>query len=355
MHVLRSLLLLITIAFPEIAIAGDSSGTPDSRYLAAQDKAARELLGFAAAFPNIYDQVGMVDAYGFSWLTPENVMKMQTIGGCNGVYDFAPTDQLLAIAGELGMQVDGHALVWHNQTSWCAENFTKEDFRTYIQTVTRYYCGKVQSMDVVNEALGKHSGWRRPDESVWVRLFEGNDYIVTAFKWARRTCPEMKLYYNDFDIEYGPKADEMLDLVRMLHERGLIDGVGFQSHFAIDDIDISAFAETMDTVIAMGLEVAISELDIRFERNYWDLTAADFAAQGEAYRQVAELCFERPECVRFTVWGFDDGTSWVNYWWEFGPYEDAALLFDRNWLPKPAYCEGVRPVFGLPMGACTAG
>jgi GH35 family endo-1,4-beta-xylanase len=56
--------------------------------------------------------------------------------------------------------------------------------------------------------------------------------------------------------------------------------------------------------------------------------------------------------VRFTVWGVDDGTSWVNHWWEFGPYDDAPLLFDRNWLPKPAYCQGVRPVFDLPQGAC---
>jgi endo-1,4-beta-xylanase len=162
----------------------------------------------------------------------------------------------------------------------------------------------------------------------------------------------MKLYYNDYDIEYGPKAEAMLDLVRILDERGLIDGVGFQGHLKMGHIDVPAFAETVDAVIDMGLDVAISELDIRWDRHYWELTPADYEAQAIAYRQVAELCAERPECVRFTVWGLDDGTSWVNTWWEFGYYEDAPLLFDRNWLPKPAYCQGVRPVFDLPQGAC---
>jgi endo-1,4-beta-xylanase len=333
-------------------LAGVVAGWGSPVSAKAQDRSPRELAGFAAQLPNIYDQIGLVSTYGFRWLTPENAMKMETVGGCDGVYDFGPADQLLAIAGDLEMRVHGHTLVWHNQTAWCADAYTREDFRAYIQTVTRYYCGKVDSMDVVNEALGKYSGWRRPDESVWVRLFEGNDYIVTAFKWARRSCPTMKLYYNDYLIESGQKAEEMLGLVRMLDDRGLIDGVGFQSHLKLGQIDFDGFAQTMDAVTAMGLEFAISELDIRFGRNYWDLTADDLEAQGEAYRRVAELCLERPGCVRFTVWGLDDGTSWVNHWWEFGPYDDAPLLFDRNWLPKPAYCDGVRPVFGLPRGAC---
>ncbi len=312
----------------------------------------RRLLGFAAAYPRTYDQTALLAAHGFSWLTPENAMKMDTISGCNGSFNFGPADELISIAKDLGMTVHGHTLVWHSQTSWCVDQFSQADFVWYVQSVTSHFCGRVASMDVVNEALGRSAGFRSTDESVWARLFQGNDYIQVAFRAAREACPQMKLYYNDFGIEWGRKSREMLGLVSELNREGLIDGVGFQAHFHINKIDYGRFARTMDAVIDMGLEVAISELDVRFGRNYWDLSESDLTAQASVYSRIAQLCLERPQCKRFTVWGLDDGTSWVNYRADFGAYDDAPLLFDRNWLPKPAYCTGVRPVFDLPTGNC---
>jgi endo-1,4-beta-xylanase len=343
--------LLIAIVLLAGVVPGMASATPSG----AQQAAQTGLLGFAAAHPPISEQLSLVEDYGFSWMTPENALKMETIGGCDGEFDFGPTDELLALANGLGMKMHGHVLIWHKQTSPCATSYTRDEMRAYIETVTGRYCGKIPSIDVVNEALGRSGGFRSERESVWRRLFGDSDYIISAFKWARAACPEMKLYYNDYGIEYGSKSEEMLELVRVLDKRGIIDGVGFQSHMLMGSIDIPAFGATMDAVIDMGLEVAVSELDIRWDRDYRELTAEDFEEQAMAYRQVAELCAARPACVRFSVWGLDDGTSWVNDWWEFGFFEDAALLFDRNLHPKPAYCHGVRPVFDLPWGACAVG
>src|SRR5688572_8960073 len=107
-------------------LAGVISGWSALSSTAAQSQPSQERFGFAAQLPNIHDQTGLVSTYGFRWLTPENAMKMETIGGCDGVYDFGPADQLLAIAGDLDMQVHGHTLVWHNQTSICADAYTRE-------------------------------------------------------------------------------------------------------------------------------------------------------------------------------------------------------------------------------------
>jgi endo-1,4-beta-xylanase len=335
---------LVALFFVAIIMAGLAT----EPQVTAQDTSEAEVFGFASKLPEIHERIELISTYGFRWMTPSNDMKMDVIGGCDGAYDFGPADELLSVAGDLDLRVHGHTLVWHRQTSWCAESYTKADFRAYIRAVTSHYCGTIESMDVVNEALGHETGYRGADESVWYRLFGGTGYIETAFKWARHTCPEMKLYYNDYGIENGPKADEMLALVADLNQRGLIDGVGFQTHLTMESFNFERFGQTLDAVSAMGLEVALSEVDVRFKRNYWDLTEEDFHAQGERFRTVAQLCAERPACVRFTVWGLNDGHSWTNH----GEFQDAALPFDRELQPKPAYCEGIRPAFDLPRGAC---
>ncbi len=289
--------------------------------------------------------------YGVGSVTPDNAMKMEAIGGCDGWFDFAVADQLVEYASSREFQVHGHAVVWHRQTSWCADQYTKADYETYVRTVVGHFCGRVASMDIVNEALGSTTRYRTAEESVWKRLYGNEDYIRDAFAWARESCPEMKLYYNDYLIEWGAKADRMLSLVRRLASEDLIDGVGFQGHFD-RHAKLERFAETMDKVAELGLEIAISELDVRLGEPYWDLTDSDLQTQADIYRKVAELCRERPACVRLTVWGIDDGHSWINVDPEFGQIPDAPLLFDRYFWPKPAYCDGLRDVLQLPAGDC---
>jgi endo-1,4-beta-xylanase len=289
--------------------------------------------------------------YGFQSVTPDNAMKMETIGGCDAWFDFSAADQLLDYAESQGFQLHGHTVVWHKQTSWCADLYTKSDYEPYVRTVVGHHCGRVSSMDIVNEALGGATRFRTANESVWKRLYGNEDYIADAFRWSRETCPEMKLYYNDYLIEWGAKAERMLALVRRLAGEGIIDGVGFQAHLD-RHAKLDQFAETMDRVAELGLEFAISELDVRLGEPYWELTVADLQEQAHFYREVARLCLDRPACVRLTVWGVDDGHSWVNSDPEFEQIQDAPLLFDREYWPKPAYCDGVQDVFQLPEGDC---
>ncbi len=292
--------------------------------------------------------------YGVDSVTPDNAMKMEAIVGCDGWFDFSGADLLVEYARSRGLQLHGHAVVWHKQTSWCADRYTKADYERYVRTVVGHFCGTVPSMDIVNEALGRTTRYRTAEESVWKRLYGNEDYIEDAFRWARETCPGMKLYYNDYLIEWGAKSDRMLALVRRLANKGLIDGVGFQSHIDLD-ANLEEFAKVMDRVTELGLEFSISELDVRLGKPYWELSAAELQQQAAVYRRIAELCVERTACKRLTVWGVDDGHSWVNTDPEFGQIPDAPLLFDRDYWPKPAYCEGLKPVLHLPEGDCLVG
>jgi endo-1,4-beta-xylanase len=61
------------------------------------------------------------------------------------------------------------------------------------------------------------------------------------------------------------------------------------------------------------------------------------ARQRAVYHDALAACMGMPGFVGVTFWGVSDRHSWVHE--EFG--EDALLLFDRDYAPKPAYF-GVR-------------
>ena len=65
----------------------------------------------------------------------------------------------------------------------------------------------------------------------------GAEYVPMAFEAAMKAVQKnglkVKLYYNDYNIEYPrAKSTAAQDLVKQLKSRGIqIDGVGLESHF----------------------------------------------------------------------------------------------------------------------------
>jgi endo-1,4-beta-xylanase len=82
----------------------------------------------------------------------------------------------------------------------------------------------------------------------------------------------------------------------------------------------------------LGLAVHITELDVWLPKN---ATEADFRQQAVIYRGVFEAALAAPNCPAVVLWGFTDRYSWVPGI-SNGTY-DHALIFDREYRPKPAY------------------
>ena len=78
--------------------------------------------------------------------------------------------------------------------------------------------------------------------------------------------------------------------------------------------------------------MAISEIDEQIGTS--NPSYEQLQAQASRYRQIASACAKSPNCVRFTVWGLTDPSSWIN---TIMHKDDAPLLFDGNYQPKPAY------------------
>lgn len=295
----------------------------------------------------------------FNAVTPENIMKAEIIHPQWSQYNFDLADQIAAYGKKHGMQVNGHTLIWHSQLPAFARNIRDIDsFRTFftshISTVAGRYEGKIASWDVVNEALNEDGTMRK---SIFLEKL-GPDFVTEAFRLAQKAAPTTELYYNDYNNEQPAKREGCIRLIRKIQEAGVrIDGVGIQGHWHLGKIPFKEIEASILAYSALGLKVMFTELDIEvLPRNF---SGADVSQRMENnpalnpyvnglpdsvqqqlakdYEDLFRLFLKHKDKItRVTFWGVNDGQSWLNGWPVRGR-TNHPLLFDRNFLPKPAY------------------
>lgn len=276
----------------------------------------------------------------FNMLTPEHEAKHCQVERERGRFDFRNVDRLVAFAEAHNMVIHGHTLVWHScMPEWIQSGeFSREEaiqiLRDYIMTMVGRYKGRIAIWDVVNEAVADSGRLR---DTPWRRLI-GDDYIELAFRFAHEADPDALLFYNDYGGEaMTGKSNAIYELVQGLVERGVpIHGVGLQSHFALGGVNSFSIAENIRRLGELGLQVQITEIDIRFEGEPNDAILED---QADDYQGALEACLSSEACTAFVVWGVSDKFSWLrgeNLGFFHNPVVEP-LLFDDNYQPKPAY------------------
>ena len=278
----------------------------------------------------------------FNAVTPENVMKWDTIHPESDRYDFSGGDAIVNFARRNGLKVHGHTLVWGNQLpQWVLEgDYTREQWieilRQHITTVAGHYRSSANdhtliAWDVVNEAVGKNG---ELFDNFWLQKI-GPEYISLAFQFAREADPDALLFYNDNGGEgLNPKSQGIYNLVKGLVQTGVpIDGVGLQMHTASGQAPSThELAANMKRLSDLGLQVQVTEMDVRTQYSQ-DLLPQKLQAQADVYRQVMEACLESPGCTGFFTWGLTDRFSWIP---GYTGKADYPLLFDENYQAKPA-------------------
>ncbi|HWS39137.1 MAG TPA: endo-1,4-beta-xylanase, partial [Actinoplanes sp.] len=269
----------------------------------------------------------------FSAVTTEDALKWAVTEPEKGVFKWAAADAIVDAAVENGQEVRGHTLVWHSSLpSWLAkETALEKTLEDHITTTVSRFKGRVDVWDVVNEPLA-NDGTLRP--GLWLDNLEAG-YIAAAFRWADAADPDAKLYLNEYGAETpGPKADALYDLVKGLKDAKVpIDGVGFQAHLT-GSSQATALAGQLRRFADLGVDVAVTELDVRVPA---PATPAGRAEQAEVYGQVVAACLTLPgRCRSVTVWGFAGGHSWIPA--AYPGWGDATLL-DADLNATDAYRE----------------
>jgi endo-1,4-beta-xylanase len=297
----------------------------------------------------------------FNTISPENLLKWESVHPDPDRYDFAAADRYVAYGEAHGMAVIGHNLVWHNQTpTWVWDKTDRKTLlsrmRDHIKQVVGRCRGRIHGWDVVNEALDEDGSLRK---SPWHDII-GDDYVAKAFEYAHDADPQAELYYNDYNLWKPAKRAGALRLVKDLKQRGLrIDAVGEQGHWQLATPTIDQIDATITELSSAGVKVMITELDVDVlprDPKYQgaDLsqreeikTATDIYRDGlpaaqqlqlaQRYSDIfAEMVTRRDMITRVTFWGVNDAHSWLNDFPVHGR-TNHPLLWDRQNQPKPAF------------------
>ncbi len=277
----------------------------------------------------------------FGMLTPTNEMKWDSVEPSPGSFDFGPGDRIVAFGQAHSMKLRGHTLVWHNQLpSWVDKlpaSQVQTAMRNHITTTATHYKGKLYAWDVVNELFNENGTFR---EDAFYRAM-GTGYVADALRTARAADPGAKLYLNDYNIEgLNAKSDAMYNLAKSLKSQGVpLDGVGFQAHFVVGQVP-SSLKANLERFTALGLEVAVTELDDRMQL---PPDSAELAQQGRDYANVVTTCLAVKGCVGLSQWDVGDADSWIPGTF---PGEGAGTMYDNNYRPKPAYYASVDALGG---------
>lgn len=341
------------------------------------------LIGTALNEDQIYERdtrAVKILKHHFNSITAENVMKWEPIHPKPDEYHFEPADRFVALGEENHMFIVGHTLVWHSQTPlWVFQDDAGNPvdretllrrMREHIFTVVGRYKGRVHGWDVVNEAIDDNGQMRK---SQWLKII-GEDYIEKAFEYAHEADPDAELYYNDYSLYHPEKREGVIRLVKRLQSKGLrIDGIGEQGHWGMDYPEkIEDLEQSILAFSELGVKVMITELDVSVLPFPDEKKGADVGLRfefkkemnpypnglpksmqkklAERYAEFFKLFLKHKDKIsRVTIWGIQDGQSWLNYWPIFGR-TNYPLLFDRNYRPKPAFDAVVK--VGKKYGKC---
>lgn len=278
---------------------------------------------------------------------------------------------LLNYCRDNNIPVRGHTLVWHSQTpDW----FFKENFsddgdwvskEVMIQRMENYIKNMMEALaeqyptvdfyawDVVNEAWTDGGQPRTAGSnnvtngnSAWVQVFGDNSFIEYAFKFARQYAPEgCKLYYNDYNEYIDGKTNAICEMATDLKAKGLIDGIGMQSHLATNFPSAAQYKKALAKFAALGLDIQVTELDITTS----DTSETGLETQAQVYSDIMDALVEYSDSISAVIfWGVTDDQSWRA--------SQLPLLFDKDFKAKPAYysiVDGLEAVTTAPRDTTT--
>lgn len=284
------------------------------------------------------------------------------------------------------IRIRGHVLVWHSQTQewFFHENYditqpyvNKETMNRrlewFISSVFGHYFGTAANgkydglfygWDVVNEAVIGNtyrtdkvsaaeslSEIRHGNNSSWWHVYESNEFIINAFKYANEYAPKnVELYYNDFGETDNTKCEGIVKLINDVKSADgtRLDAFGMQAHYNVDGFSAAQFKSVAKKYAQAAGKVQLTELDFKASSTY-DGTAATKESEytkmaychKNLYEAIKALKAEGANVSGITVWGVIEPNSWLHSQSDLGGGASGSaqcpLLFDGNYKAKPAY------------------
>ncbi len=303
-------------------------------------------------------------------MKPDATLNRAQCSGTNIGVSLNNAAAIMDFCSQNGISMRGHTFVWHSQTpswffktdfsdygNWVDKNTMNARMESYIKNMfnaikQQYPKLDLYAYDVCNECVSdsdqrtaNNGGARVPGdnniqghggESAWVQVYGDNSFVEKAFTYARKYAPAgCDLYYNDYNEYWDHKRDCIYNMCKSLYQKGLLDGVGMQSHVPANATGFAgtdSYIEAMYKYLSIGCDVQVTELDISVESGKYS-----FQDQANKYKAIFQAAMDwnkNPKSdgrvTAVCIWGPNDANSWLKA-------GSDALLYDKNNNPKLAY------------------
>lgn len=160
------------------------------------------------------------------------------------------------------------------------ENYIK-DIMTYCNT---NYPGVVISWEILDNPINAaETNELKYRSNYWLQTI-GDDYIVKACEFARKyATADQKLIVSQDALDEINTLKPSVVLLKMLKEKGLVDGVGIQSYYSPNSPTVFLMEDMVKALHDIGLELHFTEFNVdsnEGNRGDLDKTAEELLARG---------------------------------------------------------------------------
>jgi GH35 family endo-1,4-beta-xylanase/co-chaperonin GroES (HSP10) len=301
--------------------------------------------------------------------TSENGSKWGTVESTQGVYNFNTSDVAYNWAKNNGTLFKYHNFVWGSQTpgyvSTASTATITAAVENYIKACSTHYAsmGGLKMIDVLNEPVNTAmpgnmkaaltAGYQADPANA---ADKNNQYgwAIWPYQLARKYFPNAVLLINEYNVEmnwnncrapYLAIANAIKNAPNLTDgKKNLIDGVGLQCH-GIDNLTAANFKACIDEIWSTtGLPTHITEFDQAANPNE--------TTQQNVYSSLIPVAWEHPHVAGITLWGYIQGTTWINGNGVSGASGTDSGTMYSNGNPRPAFSWLTTYMAGQPSLSC---
>lgn len=259
-----------------------------------------------------------------------------------------------------------------NIPDWVKSINNREEFINFMTEhlstiVSRYKTDEIPvTIILVNEYFGNpfqntptFKFWKTKANSLGIT---DEELMSILFAKAKEIAPNTTFIFNEYGMEipgsynYSQNKDfEIFSLLQKCKERSIpIDGIGFQMHLYAKDFygnrnfirNLERFKQQIQRYKSLGIEVYITELDIRIDDMPNVPLEERLLLQAKIYQSIIRAA--RDAGVKsITIWGTADWESWLNNPELTGSdsEETRPLFLDKNNQRKISYYAILKGLF----------
>jgi len=301
--------------------------------------------------------------------TSENGSKWGSVESTQGVYNFSTSDVAYNWAKNNNALFKYHNFVWGSQTpgyvSTASTATITAAVENYIKACSTHYAsmGGLKMIDVLNEPVNTAmpgnmkaaltAGYQADPANA---ADKNNQYgwAIWPYQLARKYFPNAVLLINEYNVEmnwnncrapYLAIANAIKNAPNLTDgKKNLIDGVGLQCH-GIDNLTAANFKACIDEIWSTtGLPTHITEFDQAANPNE--------TTQQNVYSSLIPVAWEHPHVAGITLWGYIQGTTWINGNGVSGASGTDSGTMYTNGNPRPAFTWLTTYMNGQPSLSC---